>query len=1018
MENKKTPYSCSSLTVVFLILAIGAGIERHNFWVGLCAFFALQFTGLAFDVILNENAFPLIFWGSTSIGLTVLVYRLAHYAPKFSWVGACLVVIGLAYVVAGWSLFSQKSLRSWFGFIIEMVGFAAISYAFGWNRPTPAQVAWRAQFASWNVWAILLVVADLFVAIWIILAADGGKGGTYLLASLLSVALVGGASWITASKPTWIWIVFWVLNGLAILGSTFLLNKWPWRKKYAAWGIVLGIASTVAGIVVPIYLDREGGIPLLATLQTIQIHWKDMWDFLWGLILSVWGAVYLVFLFICTQRWIRRVGGLLALILLLGWVGFLGLADPRVAAVQEALTSSLSGALNQILLATQAQYGSAALGIAAVSVFTTVLMIPIFNSAMKMSRFSQQLSKLQAEGAIGNSTMNNMISQESKLFVRGLLDWLLVGVVSGGITIALWIALHGLADKGTIFTFPLIGIPDLSLPNWKPVWEFRYFILPIVLGVSMYLPSVIYRWFKAPSVSVPLWASILVYLFVGLFIPAGVMIYFIAQSLTQIIIIPISLMGKRDRTALPAVLGVPIPVSPYDGSSQESRSVTFSWRAGQGAVPAGYNLVVDSIPYSTAATNMELSLNVGTHTWQVQAISPGRSSEFSVPRSLNIVKTVRAPGAPAPLSPADGSTIAASRVVFSWEAGAGRNPSGYILEVDGKVFQTTDTSLELPLNPGSHAWRIQAFFDDKYSDYTALWTLQVAAEKEAVYRHKNPVADLVVTDQGEVLFLDTKGLVYTFQDNKASKVTAGGGSAPVGLALASENRMAVVRKDGQIELSARAGGTEPQVISVKYPIAHFAVNRFGTKLVYSAAPTAGASTEVVWDFNLLNQKETKLSEHAGEVTALAFLENQFLAAGTQAGEIDVINVSNRSLINCPAFAEVDQSGVSLLAAGPAGQWIALYENGVIAHWNQRSNSGPEDQLKTKQKVTCLCVDVDSGSVACGEKGGGVQVFPLDLGAPIFSREVFSGDVVKLAFLKGGEALVGVSKDGVIQKIDL
>jgi hypothetical protein len=1022
MTNTNTATSCSNLTLIYLGLAIGAGIERHSFWVGLCVFWSLEFTALAFDSMLKGEVGQFYSWAIIGVGLGELAYVLSNYTPKVSWMGAFLILLGLAYVLSGWIALSEKSLRSWLGFFVELAGLLAMSYAFGWiQAQTPAQLTWKASFATWNVWAYLLLFADIFVVIWVFAAANNETGGPYLFASFLSVAMAGGMAWITASKPAWMSITIWVLNGLAMVIGGWQLNNGYRKKGFVIPGIILGILSTMSGILIAVYWGRTDELTLLATLQNIHFHWKDMWTFFWGLIISIWGAVYLVFFFIFTQRWVRRVGGLFGLMLLLGWVGFVGLDDSLVSSVRQILSSSPPAALKLIILASQAQYGNAVVGILAMSVFITILMIPVFISSMKMARSFQQLAQLQAQAGAGSAATNDLMVRNSGEFLKGSLDWLLTGVVSLTITIALWITLHNLALQGTLYTLPILGLPNLAIPHWKPVWELRYFILPIALGLIVYFPGVIYRRFKIQTTNLSLWGTILLYLFVGLFVPAGVMLYFIAQGITQLIVIPISMIGKPAAAIPPrrSVPGVPLLVSPNNNASTREKSITFYWLPGPGATPTGYILVVDGIPYSAgSSTSMQLSLIPGSHTWMVQATSPYGSSDLSNVYQLEIIAatpTVRPPGTPVLISPENRSVVTTAAVAFTWQVGPGRKPAGYNLEVDGRVYQTSLTTKDLPLEPGSHTWRVQAYFEDKFSEYSAPYTLQVH-EEEHVYRHKNPVVDLLITNQDEILFSDSKGLVYTFTESKASKLAGATGTAALGFALLPENRLAVIRKDGQIEISSRAAGDEPQVFHVKYPIAHFAINPLGTKLFYSSVEAD--SPEVVWDFNFLNQKEIRLSEHTDEVTALTFLENQSLAVGIQCGDIDVITVSNKSLVSFPAFPEVSQSGIIFLAAGPAGQWIAVYENDVIAHWNRGDNQAPKDQRRLGQKVTCLCVDITSGNVAIGQQGGAIQVFPLDLGAPIFSQQVFNADVVKMAFLNGGESLVGASKDHVIQKIDL
>lgn len=128
MDDKKSQFSCTNLILLFLVLAIGAGIERHSFWVGICIFFSLEFTALAFNQITAAGYLPFVLWGSAALSLEVLAYKLANYTPRVSWVEASLALIALAYIVIGYSLLGNK----WFLSVLSFIaGYWVAANAFG-----------------------------------------------------------------------------------------------------------------------------------------------------------------------------------------------------------------------------------------------------------------------------------------------------------------------------------------------------------------------------------------------------------------------------------------------------------------------------------------------------------------------------------------------------------------------------------------------------------------------------------------------------------------------------------------------------------------------------------------------------------------------------------------------------------------------------------------------------------------------------------------------------------------------
>jgi hypothetical protein len=169
--------------------------------------------------------------------------------------------------------------------------------------------------------------------------------------------------------------------------------------------------------------------------------------------------------------------------------------------------------------------------------------------------------------------------------------------------------------------------------------------------------------------------------------------------------------------------GIPVLISPADGTITSTHQISFTWQAGAGPVPEGYNLELDGEVITTTNSSWAATLDAGVHTWQVRAFNSVGYSDYTAPWTVEILDP---PGIPVLISPPDGTITSTHQIAFTWQAGAGGLPDGYNLEMDGTVITTTGTSWPAILDSGIHTWRVRAFNLAGYSDYTAPWSLLVS----------------------------------------------------------------------------------------------------------------------------------------------------------------------------------------------------------------------------------------------------------------------------------------------------
>ncbi len=167
---------------------------------------------------------------------------------------------------------------------------------------------------------------------------------------------------------------------------------------------------------------------------------------------------------------------------------------------------------------------------------------------------------------------------------------------------------------------------------------------------------------------------------------------------------------------------VPIQLAPSDGTITSSHTLTFTWQAGAGGAPDGYNLELDGVVYTTTEALYTATLAAGPHTWRVRAFNAAGISDYSPSWGLTIVDP---PGVPVLLAPPDGTVTGTQAITFSWQAGAGGAPDGYNLELDGTVYTTTDPMLAVTLTMGPHSWRVRAYNVVGTSAYSAPWSVTV-----------------------------------------------------------------------------------------------------------------------------------------------------------------------------------------------------------------------------------------------------------------------------------------------------
>ena len=89
---------------------------------------------------------------------------------------------------------------------------------------------------------------------------------------------------------------------------------------------------------------------------------------------------------------------------------------------------------------------------------------------------------------------------------------------------------------------------------------------------------------------------------------------------------------------------IPVLISPPDDDDhRRRRQITFTWQAGAGSAPDGYNLELDGTVITTTGTSWAASLDTGPHTWRVRAYNLAGYSDYTAPWSLIVAYRVYLP---------------------------------------------------------------------------------------------------------------------------------------------------------------------------------------------------------------------------------------------------------------------------------------------------------------------------------------------------------------------------------------
>ncbi|MBM4176054.1 MAG: T9SS type A sorting domain-containing protein [Ignavibacteria bacterium] len=190
-------------------------------------------------------------------------------------------------------------------------------------------------------------------------------------------------------------------------------------------------------------------------------------------------------------------------------------------------------------------------------------------------------------------------------------------------------------------------------------------------------------------------------------------------------------------TVNPSAPSSPTLLSPTNGATGQSTTLTLSWNASSGAstyrlqvaTDNGFSNIIFNDSTISGTSQQISSLSAGTtYYWRVNAKNAGGTSSYS--SIWNFTTAVGTPAVPTLLSPANGSINQPTTLTMSWSASSGA--SFYVIQVatdslfstivyKDTIFLGTSIQISSLLAGKKYYWHVNASNTSGTSAYSATW---------------------------------------------------------------------------------------------------------------------------------------------------------------------------------------------------------------------------------------------------------------------------------------------------------
>ena len=398
--------------------------------------------------------------------------------------------------------------------------------------------------------AFLLIVARAY--------AERHKWAVFWWTGLIALFSIGAIMSLSGMPARWWWIFPY-----AVAGLVFFLCGLEAKNAGESWSALLiagGVTIIVLGVVYAAFLHQH--VP--ADLGRARRNYGQLVHFLNQVFTTWWGIPNVLLALAVLWGWARRSAWLmwfavLAAILVISSSSRVADAATRVVGVSPATW------MEWIITASADAWGTAGWGILLASVAIPVAVLPHLRLAARAQRVAATATlggTAQDTDALENALQRNDMSLGAAVFAG-----LVTAVVYVGVAVSLWVALRRFAGESTDLSFWPLRIDDLTVPSFIPVLEWPYFTLAAAVALAAVLQRFVAL--RMGGWAPVLWVCFAAPLVGALFVPAGVMLLGLGETLTATSLMPV-IYGRRPRTAV-------MPTrTPIDLSDAIERSLRYA----------------------------------------------------------------------------------------------------------------------------------------------------------------------------------------------------------------------------------------------------------------------------------------------------------------------------------------------------------------------------------------------------------------------------------------------------------
>ncbi|HEY5434880.1 MAG TPA: hypothetical protein VIK13_06580 [Candidatus Limnocylindrales bacterium] len=849
--------------VGLIALCAALGMAASSIWVGLLVFGGVIALNLASTRAIEAGSESAIWIACFGVGGISLAAQLAEYSGRWLWsipwgLGA-LLLIGAAAVTV------RKSGRVSM-VLFMMGGLSAVMAVLG-----PLELYGLDQAATlqamgqwWWIWVLLVGLLTLGAAAY---QARDDEPEVYAIVAVIGIGLLAVGTWLGQEASPWVIAPAWIIGG----GLT-AYGAWEIRddKPAAGWTMLLvAVACLGVAVAAPFVLPgRGGGAGDVAAVAAPNLTaWLSAAaSAVWETVRSGWGILYLAMAFMLGSIWSHRWGGIVALLALLGVIGWTaGLSDIGYGRAAELLSESPASLTRLFLSNSGRWFGSPGWGTLLLGAAFAVAVLPSVRGSV-----AAQLEAGTSGGVAGLFGTSVGLRRQGADLEGGaaLLLILAYPVMLVGLVVSLWMGLQGLPTVAGTASF--LGIPDITVPSFAPVWHPSYFLVGLAVGVVTVANQRMYRrvGLRDAGQRGETFGLLLGSILLALVVPAGVLLFLLSQNL--VVGTATVLVGRRAAAEI------------------EKRRKARPGR---------------SADEEAAEALLRILLQAGApQPWEPRPTGPEPQ-----PKPKPVLPRPKRE----PTPPLAGGAEPKPKPVIGDAKPKWKPPVEQPTRLGGETVFGGDLTGQTKLDAGA----------------TVL-----VGDRDLLYRSPKPLVDLLAVESDAHLLLHQDGHLARWHDRRIEDIPGVILERPVGLSRGKDGEAIAADGANRLLRLRISNGAPPQISEqrVELTIGCFAVNPFGTIVAY--APVR--RPDVLAVLLATGDQQVLAEGVGGVTAMAFSTNGRVLALGLRDGPVRLLDMSTRRVALDLAPPTGESSRVVSLAQCPDRGWVAAYRSGRLVQWDE------------------------------------------------------------------------------------